>query len=208
MSFMAKQPKVLNSSDKNENVLLGVIGAFLFSLAGALCWIGLYYVNILAGISGFIGISCAILGYRLLGGKLTKKGVIIAVIFAFISIAFGWYMCLTIDIHNAFESWYEYGEVSRVPTLFECFTLGPDFLKEPEIARGYFKDLIIGMLLAIIGAISYIIRSFKTINNPGNVQTQQQSVSQFDSFDYDENGMPKRIENDGAKDVPHEDQSE
>ncbi len=208
MIYLAKPPKIPNSSKRKENIPLGVIGAFLFSLAGALCWMGLYYANFLAGISGFIGVFCAIWGYRLFGGKLSKKGVIIAVIFAFISLAFGWYMCLTIDIQNAFKSWYEDGDVSYVPTLFECFTLGPDFLEEPEIAKAYFKDLIIGMLLALIGAVGFISKSFKTIKDAENAQPQQQSISPFDSFDYDEDGMPKRIENDDTKDTPPEDKSE
>jgi len=195
--------KILKNRDdpnRKENVPLGIIGAVLFSLAGGLMWMGLYYVGFFAGISGFVGVVAAVWGYIIFGGKNSKKGMIIAVIAALLSLVLGWYMCLTIDIHDAFKSWYEDGEVSRVPSLFECFTFGPDFLADPDVASAYFKDLAIGLFLAIVGGCGFVIRSFKktkTVNEPPAEAPQQ--ISAFDEFDYDENGMPKRVENSGGE---------
>ena len=195
--------KILKKRDdpgRKENVPLGIVGAVLFSLAGGLMWIGLYYAGFFAGISGFVGVVAAIFGYTIFGGKSSKKGIIIAVIAALLSLVLGWYMCLTIDIHDAFNSWYEKGEVVRVPSIFECFTLGPDFLADPDVAGAYFKDLALGLFLAIIGAGGFVVRSFKktnTVSVPQNEAPQQ--ISALDEFDYDENGMPKRVENDGGE---------
>lgn len=195
--------KLLKSRDdpsRKENVPLGIIGAVLFSLAGGLVWIGLYYAGFFAGISGFIGVVAAVFGYIIFGGKSSKKGIIIAVIAALLSLVLGWYMCLTIDIHDAFESWYEEGKVIRVPSIFECFTFGPDFLAEPDVAGAYFKDLALGLFLAIIGGCGFVAKFFKktkAVSAPQNELSQQ--ISALDEFDYDENGMPKRVENSGGE---------
>ena len=70
--------------EKKENVLLGILGAFLFSLAGAVVWVVLDLIGFIAAISGLVGVFCAIHGYRIFAGKLSKKGIIIAIIIAFI----------------------------------------------------------------------------------------------------------------------------
>lgn len=199
-NIFEKIMKKSDDPDRKENVILGIVGAVLFSLAGGLMWMGLYYAGFFAGISGLAGVVASIYGYIIFGGKISKKGIIIAVIAAFLSLVLGWYMCLTIDIHDAFNSWYEEGEVVRVPSVFECFTLGPDFLADPDVAGAYFKDLALGLFLAIIGAGGFVVRSFKKTNvakAPQNEAPQQ--ISALDEFDYDENGMPKRVENDGGE---------
>ena len=45
---------------ERENVLFGIVGAFLFSLVGGALWYVLYQVGFLAGVSGIVGVICAI----------------------------------------------------------------------------------------------------------------------------------------------------
>ncbi|MBR5767747.1 MAG: hypothetical protein IKX86_03615 [Clostridia bacterium] len=46
--------------EKKENVVAGIVGAFLFSLAGAVVWVLLHLVGFVAAISGLVGVVCAI----------------------------------------------------------------------------------------------------------------------------------------------------
>ena len=42
-------------NDIKENMLAGIVGAFLFSLVGGALWFILYLVGFIAGISGLVG---------------------------------------------------------------------------------------------------------------------------------------------------------
>ena len=46
----------------NENVLAGVVGAFLFSLVGGILWFVLYQIGYVASVSGLVGVVCAVKG--------------------------------------------------------------------------------------------------------------------------------------------------
>ncbi len=139
-----------------ENVIAGLVGAFLFSLAGGAVWYLLYQVGFIAGISGIIGVVCAILGYRVFARKESIKGVIFATIIAALVIVLAWYLCLATDVFKAHKDWYANGEIEYMPTFAECVRYGYTFLEEPEIARAYFADLGIGMLFCIIGAFASV----------------------------------------------------
>ena len=52
-----------NQNDIQENVLSGIVGAFLFSLIGGILWFVLYQIGYLAAISGLVGVICAVKGY-------------------------------------------------------------------------------------------------------------------------------------------------
>ena len=52
-----------DSYNTRENVLAGIIGAFLFSLVGGILWFVLYQIGYVASISGLVGVVCAVKGY-------------------------------------------------------------------------------------------------------------------------------------------------
>ena len=54
---------------KEENFVAGLVGAFLFSLAGGIVWYLLYQIGFIASISGIIGVVCAVKGYAVFGKK-------------------------------------------------------------------------------------------------------------------------------------------
>ena len=140
----------------NENVLAGIVGAFLFSLAGGIIWFLLYQVGILAAFSGLIGVVCAIKGYAIFGKRESTKGIIISTVIAFIVLVLAWYLCLSYDVYDAYQLWYEEGHVDFTLTFFESVANAHLFLEEPEIASAYFKDLGLGLLFCVIGAFSYV----------------------------------------------------
>ena len=59
---MDTQDKINELQHREENVLFGVVGAFLFALVGGALYYILYQIGYLAGISGLIGVICAIKG--------------------------------------------------------------------------------------------------------------------------------------------------
>ena len=73
---LAEQQK----QQKSENVIGGIVGAVLGSLLGVLCMVVLAQMQYVASISGVVLAICALKGYEILGGKLTRRGVVISVI--------------------------------------------------------------------------------------------------------------------------------
>lgn len=159
---MQTPPVMQAEPEKRENVLGGIVGAFLFSLAGGVIWFLLDMVGFYAGISGLIGAVCAIQGYRIFGGRLSKKGVIIAAVISLLVLALAWYLCFAKDLFQAHKEWYAAKEIDYMPTYAECVRAGGLWLKEePEIARSYLLNLLVGIALAIVGSVRYIINAFK-----------------------------------------------
>lgn len=66
------------SSEKRENIIAGAVGAFLGSLLGVVCVVLVGQLGYVVSLSGLVMAVCAIKGYELLGGRLSKKGCIIA----------------------------------------------------------------------------------------------------------------------------------
>ena len=140
-----------------ENVLAGTVGAFLFALAGGLLWYVLWQMGFLASLSGLVGVICAVKGYTIFA-KTKNEGVkcyVISAIMAVLVLAIAWYLCIGSDIYNAYQDWYEVGEVDFTLTFFESVQAVPLFLTEPSILIPYVKDLLLGILFAGLGIFSY-----------------------------------------------------
>lgn len=137
---------------EKENVLAGIVGAFLFALAGGVLWFILYQVNFIAGISGIVAVVCAIKGYSLFAKKESLKGVIISVLAAILVIVAAWYLCLSMDVYKAYQEWYAAGEVDFTVTFGEAVRGAYLFLSEGEILTSYLLDLGIGFALCCVGA--------------------------------------------------------
>lgn len=71
--------------EKKENVAGGIAGALAGALIGAASIILLNQLGYVASISGFVLAFCTLKGYELLGGKLSKKGVVICIILTVIT---------------------------------------------------------------------------------------------------------------------------
>ena len=150
-------PPVQPIAPKEENVLAGIVGALLFSLAGGIVWFLLYQIGFLAAISGIIGVVCAIKGYTIFGKRESVKGVIISTVLAFLVIVAAWYLCLSYDVYNAYQDWFANGEVDFTLTFAESVRAGYLFLVEDtEIAIAYLKDLGIGLIFCVVGAFGYV----------------------------------------------------
>ena len=139
-----------------ENVLAGMVGAFLFSLVGGVVWFVLYQVGILAAISGIIGVVCAIKGYSVFAKGESVKGVIISTVIAFVVIVIAWYLCLSYDVYDVYQQWYAEGLVDFEITFFDAVGGAYQFLEEPDISSAYFTDLGMGLVFCVIGCFTTV----------------------------------------------------
>lgn len=144
-----------------ENVAAGVLGAFLFSLAGGIIYFVLYLIGITASISGFIGVICAIKGYSIFAKRESKKGIVIAVLMSLLVIVIAWYFCLSFDIYQAAKEWYEAGEMEFLPTFSECLASAYLFLGDSDVSTYYVSNLVLGIVFCIIGGGGYVYDKLK-----------------------------------------------
>ena len=176
-----------NSIDKkpaSENVIAGIVGAFLFSLAGGALWFIFGLLGIIASISGLVGAVCAIRGYSVFAKKESTKGIVISVIISLLVMVLAWYLSLGYDIYVAYQDWYAAGEVDFTLSYFESVQAAPFFLEDSEIAIAYLKDLGLGLLFCVIGGGSYVVNKIKnaklTSANP-NIDTVENDDDNSDS---------------------------
>ena len=168
---MKREDELFDQTPPYENVIAGVVGAFLFALAGGVVYFLLNQVGYLAGISGLVAVVCAAKGYQIFAKRESKKGLVISVAAALFVIVLAWYCCLSLDVYKAYQEWYAAGEVDFTLTFFEALRGAYRFLEEPEIAKPYFTDLAMGLGLCIVGSVGYIINSFRRVKT-GNAAPQ------------------------------------
>ncbi len=144
---------------KHENVIGGIVGALLGSLLGVLSIIILSQMGYVAVISGIIMAICTLKGYEMLGGKLSKRGIIISCILMVVMTYFGdrldWAIIISRDIGI---------------DLFTSFQIFPEVLREGAIDMGgYIMNLILQFLFVVGGAIPTISSTIKNQANEGVV---------------------------------------
>ena len=205
---MNKQGLYQNENTEiKENVVAGIVGAFLFSLAGGVLWFVIYLFGFIAGISGLVGAVCAIKGYSVFAKKESIKGIIISVIIALLVIVAAWYSCFAYDIYVAYQDWFAAGEVDYTLTFAESVYNVPYFLSEPEIGAAYIKDLIFGIVFCVIGGGSYVANKLKNAKNkakftPAPAPVEEAAAPAEESAEVNEFAVPATEEAPAAEEVP------
>ena len=132
---------------RNEDVLLGVLGALLFSVVGGLAHFGLMQLGYIAAISALAGMAASYFGYGLFSGrKNTIHGAILAVVFTMLMIVAAEYFALAKEIFDVF-----YGITFR-----DALSVTPAFLEDPDVRSGVLKDLGIALLFSVMEAFFFI----------------------------------------------------
>ena len=175
-------PENITVTKEKENVLAGTVGALLFALAGGIVWFLLYQVGFMAGISGIVGVVCAIKGYSLFAKTESLKGVIISIVAAVVVMILAWYLCLSLDVYKDFQRAFEAGEIDFSLTFGESVQNAYLFLEDPEIALAYLKDLGIGLLLCVVGAYRSVANALQRIKQakqmPAEASTEADAPAQ------------------------------
>ena len=142
------------------NTPMGVLGALAGSLIGVIVWVVIYKLGYIAGITGFIMAVCCFKGYELLGGRIDKKGLYIALIIAVVMLAFAEMIALGLEIHSAMNDYYEVN-------ILQAFGLIPLFLSEGEVIGGVVIDLLSGYLFMAIASFSYVKAIHQAVKTEG-----------------------------------------
>ena len=126
--FLNAQRKVSDSSSSEqrrvENVPLGIVGAILGGLAGAVLWVLFSLMGRIVIIAGALSALAGYLLYKKLAGKISKKGLILSLVIAFIFLLIGMYFAIGLDVMNGVR---EYGVHL---SLAEAFRWIPEYVSE------------------------------------------------------------------------------
>lgn len=149
---------------KKENVVGGVVGALLGSLLGVVCIILLSQMGYVAALSGIAMAVGVLKGYELLGGKLTKKGIVIGsvimLIMTYVGDRLDWAIVLLRDGGGA-DAGYN---------LFECYRLVPTMIEVEMIEMStYIGNLVLLYLFLLLGAVPTIISKVKEKQEEGKM---------------------------------------
>ena len=140
--------------EKKDNMVTGIVGAFLGALIGAVCIILLSQLGYIASISGLVLAVCTLKGYELLGGRLSGRGIAACVILMLITP----YMADRIDwAIFLMQEWAEYGA-----TFGECYAVFPELLLDGSIEVGaYIKNLLMIYGFTLLGAFTTVRKAVK-----------------------------------------------
>ncbi len=155
---MNQQNQQVHASGAEENVLFGVIGAFLFSLVGAVLYYVLYLAGFISGISALVAVVCSIKGYAFFAKKESKRGIVISVIIAAVVIILAWYLCFCSELALAYEEWYAEGTADWTPNMFQCIPFAFYYLVDVPV---YFLDLLWSAVFGGIACFSYLSNKSK-----------------------------------------------
>lgn len=136
----------------HENVIAGIVGAFLFSLAGGVLYFFIYQLGYIAGICGLITVVISIFGYQLFSGrKNSLKGVIIAVIISILSIVLAEYLGLSYEYYKYFND-----DLGIPISITDAIQVTPDLLAETDVLIAFLKDLAVALVLGAAASFSSI----------------------------------------------------
>ena len=148
---------------KSENVVGGVVGALLGSVLGVIVKVILGQIGFVSAISGVVMGVCALKGYELLGGKLTKKGIVVSVIIMILMVWVGNRLDWAITLRK---------EVYTEDSLFTVFRYLGEGLRQLKDAgadvSGYYTNLAMQYGFSALGAVSTIL---STVRNARNANT-------------------------------------
>ena len=158
----SRNQESIRQAGKGENITGGLVGALLGSLVGVVRIIIFSQLGYVAALSGVIMAVCTLKGYEMLGGKLTKRGVIASCIIMFIMVLLSY----QIDTAIALYSLDDYKELG----FFGCFRLLNYAMFNGGIDWGsYLPNLILLYAFTALGAVPTVSNTLKKHESLGKV---------------------------------------
>ena len=137
---------------KPENVPRGMLGAVLGAILGGGLIVLLYTLDYVAGLSGFVMAFLALQGYRLLGGRLTRRGVLLSIIPMVIVPLIAYFVALGVMLSRATPEW------NFIDSLNVIFS----HMGDQEVRGTILSDVLLLYLFTALGAVSTIYNAFHT----------------------------------------------
>lgn len=140
----------------NENLLLGILGALLFSLIGAVLYFAIYQIGVIAAVCGLAIFLLANFGYVKFSksGTITTKGIIVSAVITLLMIFVSEYFCLSFEIYKVYKNDYDIN-------IFDAIGVTSSFLEDADIKTGFIKDLAIAYILSIVAIVSELVKGKK-----------------------------------------------
>lgn len=152
-------PMEQETKAKQENVVAGIVGAFLGSLIGVVCAVVIGQLGYVASVSGLIMAVGALKGYELLGGSLSKKGAVISSVLVVVMTYLAHRLTFAIALTSAIGS--------GLSGIFVCFQAVPDLVKEGAIeGSAYWGNLAMLYLFTLVGAVPTILGGLRSASMP------------------------------------------
>lgn len=155
-NISARSPEI----EPKENILLGVLGAILFSLAGVIVYFLLDQLNFIASISAVVGAYAAVFGYGLFTKrKNSKTGIIVASVVTVIMMVLAVYLCTAYDLYSRVRA--DGGTITLSTAAGDC--LKTIFGSKGRLTYGYeldlgafLKNLLLSLLFTGLGIWSFV----------------------------------------------------
>lgn len=128
---------------RSENMVAGLVGAFLGSLLGVVCIVVVGQMGYIAALSGLLMAVCALKGYEKFAGGLSKKGIIACCVLMLVMTYLGNRMDWAFSASKALDM-----------GLMDSYRAIPLFLKEGVIeSAAYWGNLVMLYLFTVLGAV-------------------------------------------------------
>lgn len=136
---------------KSENPIAGAVGAFLGSLLGVACIILVGQLGYVASISGVVIAVCTLKGYEILGGVLSRKGIVISCLLMVLMTYVGYQADLALQLARIVEV-----------DFFSAFQGIGTLLDEGYLPSGtYWGGLIMLYMFTLLGAVPTILSTLR-----------------------------------------------
>lgn len=152
--------KMHNDDSVTENVPLGIVGAFLGGLLGAVLWILFSLMGMIVFIVPVAACFGGYFGYKKLGKKVSRKGLATAIIVAFVILLVGMYFSFALRVYNKhnelineFNANYTTIQNYTEPniTFSDAFALVPEYISS-NIGT-VIHDYLIGIIIYLVAAL-------------------------------------------------------
>lgn len=146
----------MEQKKRRENIAAGAVGAFLGSLIGVACTVIIGQLGYVASVSGLVMAVCALKGYELLGGTLSKKGAAVSSLLILLMTFFAHRLTWAIAVSSELEC--------GIPDAYRAI---PHLLKG-GILEGppYWGDLAMLYLFTLLGAVPTVLGGLRSTGTP------------------------------------------
>lgn len=155
--------KKQQNQQKKENLVGGIVGALLGSVLGILCIILCSQMGRVAVLSGVVMAVCTLKGYELLGGKLSKKGIVISILMMLVMTYIGDRIDWAIMVFREVGADWEIG-------FFDAYQLIPVLVEEEMIeSSNYWYNIVLLYMFTIVGVIPTVRSTLREKKVQGQV---------------------------------------
>lgn len=148
---------------KTENIPLGIVGAFLFSLIGGAMWFILYQLGFFVELSGIVLALCAYRGYVMFSKGANPIGLSIAALVSLLVLLTAWFLSINLDVYEDHVKWYIEGVLDAPISYIDALEITPRYLVDDDLTMYYLKPLIGGIVLSLIVWILPIKNAFSKV---------------------------------------------